>query len=84
MLHLIADAARLSAAVQIPSKHPKAIIKAIFSNWVSVHGTSDHFLTDNSREFVNQDFPQLCEAFNISIKTTGAEAPWPSSLVVLS
>ena len=33
ILHLIDHAIHLSAAVQIPSKHPKPIIKTIFSNW---------------------------------------------------
>ena len=78
--HLTDHATRLSAAVQIPSKHPKAIIKAIFSNWVSVYDTADNFLTDNGGEFVNHNFLQLCEAFNIIVKTTGAEAHWSNGL----
>ena len=81
ILHLIDHATRLSAAVQIPSKHPKAIIKTILSNWISVYGAAENFLTDNGGEFENQDFIQLCEAFNISVKTTGAEAPWSNGLV---
>ena len=53
ILHLIYHATRLSAAVQIPFKHPKMIIKAIFSNWVSMYGTANQFLTTNGGEFVH-------------------------------
>ena len=60
---------------------PKAIIKAIFSNWVSVNGTANQFLTDNGDECVSQDFFQLCEALKFSVTTTGVEATWSSGLV---
>ena len=46
-----------------------------------MYGTADHFLTDNGGEFVNEDFLQLCKGFNISVKTTGAEAPGSIGLV---
>ena len=81
MLHLIDHATRLSVAVQVPSKHPKAILNAILRNWISIYGSADQFLTDNGGEFVNDDFLKLSEASNIKVKTTGAEPPWSNSLV---
>ena len=83
ILHLIDHATCLSVAVQVPSRHPKAILNAILRNWISIdiYGSADQFLTDNGREFVNDDFLRLCEAFNIKVKTTGAEVPWSNGLV---
>ena len=76
LLHLIDHATRLSTCVRIPSKKPEHIVKAIFSNWISVYGTTEKFLTDNDGEFVNKDSTDMCESLNIKIKTTGVEAPW--------
>ena len=81
ILHLIDHATRLSVAVQVPSKHPKAIFNAILRSWISIYGSADQFLTDNGGEFVNDDFLKLCEAFNIKVKTTGAKALWSNGLV---
>ena len=83
ILHPTHHAICLSVAVQIPSKHPKAIHNAILCNWISIYGSANQFLTDNGREFVNDDFLKLCEAFNINVKITGAEVPWSNDLVEL-
>ena len=72
ILHLIDHATRLSVAVQVPSKHLKAILNAILHSWISIYASADQFLTDNGGEFVNDDFLKLCAAFNIKVKTTGA------------
>ena len=79
--HPTHHATRLSVAVQVPSRHPKVIHNAILRNWISIYGSADQFLTDNGREFVNDDFLKLCEAFNIKVKITGTEAPWSNGLV---
>ena len=81
LLHLIDHATRLSTCVRIPSKKPEHIVKAIFSNWISVYGTTEKFLTDNGGEFVNEEFTEMCESLNIKIKRTGTEAPWSNGLV---
>ena len=77
--HLIDHATHLPVAVQVPSKHPKAILNAILHNWISIYGSANQFLTDNGGELVNDDFLKLCEA--CKVKTTGAEAPWSNGLV---
>ena len=79
--HLTDHATCLSVAVQVPSKHPKAIFDAILRNWISIYGSANQFLTDNGGVFVNDNLLKLCEAFNIKVKTTGAEAPWSNGLV---
>ena len=81
LLHLIDHATRLSASSVIPSKKPETIIQHIFKIWISVYGSAEKFLSDNGGEFCNQDFLNLCEAFNITVKTTSAESPWSNGLV---
>ena len=46
-----------------------------------MYGSAEKFLSDNGGEFCNQDFLNLCEAFNITVKTTSAESPWSNGLV---
>ena len=70
LLHLIDHATRLSTCVRIPSKKPEHIVKAIFSNWISVYGTTEKFLTDNGGEFVNEEFNDMCERRSTSLTKT--------------
>ena len=81
LLHMIDHATRLSSSVHIPSKKPENILQGIFSHWIGIYGSAGKFLTDNGGEFVNDQFLELCEAFNICVKTTGAESPWSNGLV---
>ena len=81
LLHLIDHATHLSAYTRVASKHPESIIKGIFTHWISVYGPVKQFLTDNGGELVNEVFVTLCESFNITVQTTGAEAPWFNDLV---
>ena len=81
LLHLNDHATHLSACTRVPSKRPESIIKGIFTHWISVYGPAKWFLTDNGGEFVNEDFVTMCESFNITVETTGAEAPWSNGLV---
>ena len=81
ILHLIDHATRLSQAVHIPSKHPRVIIEALLTNWISIYGPADKFLTDNRGEFVNNEFLDSCEQLNIVVHTTAAESPWSNGLM---
>ena len=81
LLHLIDHGIRLSMSTVIPSKNPDVILQAILKNWVSIYGAADKFLSDNGGEFANESFLELCESLNITVKTTGAEAPWSNGLV---
>ena len=38
------------------------------------------YFSDNGGEFNNEQFRNLCDSFNIVIKTTAAEAPWSNGL----
>ena len=81
ILHLVDHATRLSMAVFIPNKVASTVVKAILQHWVAVYGATDQFFSDNGGEFINKEFVELCERFNIDVKTTGAEAPWSNGLV---
>ena len=80
VLHLIDHVSRFSAASFIPSKNPEQIIKVICRIWISVFGPPGNFLCDNGGEFNNEGFRNMCEKFNISLKTTAAESPWSNGL----
>ena len=81
LLHLIDHASRLSISTRIPSKKPAVVLNAIFKNFIAIFGSVDKYLTDNGGEFVNQEFLEKCEKFNINIKTTPAESPWSNGMV---
>ena len=80
ILHLIDHVSRFSAAAIIPSKQANEIISKIFKIWISVFGPPKRFLSDNGGEFVNGDFIEMCESFNIVVLTTAAESPWSNGL----
>ena len=80
ILHLIDHVSRFSAAAVVRSKKPSEIIAKIFQCWISVFGPPKRFLHDNGGEFVNSEFLELCESFNIVVLTTAAESPWSNGL----
>ena len=81
ILHLIDHVTRLSAASRVSSKNPEVVLKSILKNWIVIHGTPLKFLSDNCGEFANEEFINLCEQFNITVKRTAAESPWSNGLV---
>ena len=46
------------------------------SGWISKFGNCKQYLVDNGGEFVNHDFREMAEKFNIFIMTTAAQAPF--------
>ena len=80
VLHIIDHLTRYSAACYIKDKKKETIIKGILDYWIRVFGSPKNVLTDNGGEFVNQDFIDLAEKFNINLKTTAAESPWSNGL----
>ena len=80
LLHLIDCATRFSASSVIRSKVSEVVMKHIFRTWVSIFGPPGKFLSDNGGEFSNEQFRDMCGAYNIIIKTTAAESPWSNEL----
>ena len=81
ILHLVDHATRLSVSSLVPSKKPDVIIESILTNWISVFGSADQFLSDNGGEFANEKFMEMCVSLNINFKTTSAESLWLNGLI---
>lgn len=80
VLHLIDHATRYSSGCRVRNKKPETIVQAILSHWIRIFGCPKQFLSDNGGEFVNQEFLEMCEKFNIICKTTAAESAWSNGL----
>ena len=80
ILHMVDHLTRYSAACLIKNKKRETIIKGIMDHWIIVFGSPKYFLTDNGGEFVNADFIDFAEKFNISLRTTAAESAWSNGL----
>ena len=81
LLHIIDLCTRFSQAVQVKSKCREEIIKALFDKWITIFGPPNKVLSDNGGEFVNSDFIEVCDKYNITVKTTAAESPWGNGVV---
>ena len=73
ILHLIDLATKYSVAIKIPNKESTTIIKVIFKYWIAYFGAPKNFLSDNGREFDNQDFRDMCQNLNVIVRTTAAQ-----------
>ncbi len=80
ILHLIDHVTRYSAASRINNKKPESVIQCILTHWIRIFGQPKYFLFDNGGEFDNNELKNMCEKFNIHIKTTAAESPWSNGL----
>ena len=59
-LHITCTFSRYSVAIIMKDKTPKSIIDGFFNHWVAVFGAPEKaFLTDNGREFNNEQFRSL-------------------------
>ena len=80
VLHLIDHATRFSSAAIIISKHKDTIISKVFQIWIFIFGPPKQILTDNGGEFTSDDFREMGEKLNTTIKTTAAESPWSNGI----
>ena len=74
--HMIDLATRYSVCVVVRKKDSKTILHAILTSWISIFGCPRQFLSDNGREFNNDEFRSMADALNIKVFTTAAESPW--------
>ena len=80
VLHLIDPATRFSSAAIIRSKHKDTIISKVFQIWIFIFGPPKQILTDNGGEFTSDDFREMGENLNTTIKTKAAESPWSKAI----
>ena len=81
MLHMVDHLSRYSAACIIDNKRKETIVNGIMEHWVRIFGSPNKFLSDNGGEFINKEFMDLAEKYNITIMTTAAESAWSNGLV---
>ena len=81
VLHLIDHATRFSSAAIIRSKHKDTIISKVFQIWTFIFGPPKQILTDNGGEFTSDDFREMGEKLNTTIKTTAAESPRHNAII---
>ena len=80
VLHIIDHFTRYSAACVIPSKHRDTIITYVLKCWISIFGSPQLLLCDMGREFNNEDYREMGEKLNTSVKSTAAESPWSNGV----
>ena len=80
MFHAIDLFSRFSSTTIIADKNRETIINTLFRYWIAIFGRPNLILTDNGGEFVNNDFIQMSEQLEISVKTTAAYAPYSNGV----
>ena len=48
--------------------------------WIAIFGASKTVFSGNGGDFIGESFVEMCEQFNIKIKTTPSESPWCNGL----
>ena len=81
ILHLVDHVTRFSAAAVVKSKVRNEIINHLFCTWISIFGALSKFFNDNGREFSNEDYNEMRDSYNITIKKTAAELPFSNDLM---
>ncbi len=80
-LHIIDEFTRFSAGAIISNKRSSTFVQKFLQQWISVHGAPRRLYSDNGGEFNNQEVRDMCENFNIEVKTTPALSPWSNGLL---
>ena len=81
ILHLVDHVTRFSAAAVLKSKDRNETIKHLFRTWINIFGAPSKFFSDNGGEFSNEDYNEMCDSYNITIKKTVAESPFSNGLM---
>ena len=57
-----------------------AVVKKFLQYWISLFGAPQKVISNNGGEFDSNEFRDLCENFNMTVRTTPAYSPWSNSL----
>ena len=77
-LHIIDEFTRCSNTVIIKKK--SSSLAAFIKNWLSIFGAPKRLFSDNGGEFINDEFYEMCERFNIKVVTTPSYSLWRNGL----
>ncbi|XP_067658382.1 uncharacterized protein [Haliotis asinina] len=80
-VHVIDLFTRFSSGAIMGSKESREFVAKFLSCWISVHGAPKRLFSDNGGKFNSSEMRDLCENFNIEIKTTAAYSPWSNGLL---
>jgi hypothetical protein len=75
-LHIMDQFTRFSAGAIIRSKQSAVFVEKFMQHWVGIFGAPKKLFSDNGGEFNNKEVHDMCENFNIEVKTTAAFSPW--------
>ncbi len=78
---MIDEFSRLSSAGLVKSKEPQAILQFILHEWISKYGPPKILLSDNGREFINDDIRCFLDRINVRHITTAAFPPFSNGIV---
>ena len=53
----------------------------LYEHWIAKFGLSEILVTDNGKEFINNEIITLCHLYNIKLKPRTSHAPWTNGLV---
>ena len=81
LLNMIDYTTRFCVSAMLNSKRKEEVVESLFQEWIAVFGRAEKFLVDNGGEFANDEFIDMCGQFDVTIKTTAAEAPWSNGLI---
>ena len=81
ILYMIDTVTRYSAAKIIYNKRKETIVDGLCCGWISIFGNPKRFMADNGGDFVNSEFIELCEKFNIDVQNSAAESPFGNGMV---
>ena len=80
-MQLVDHVTRFSAVAVVKSKDSNEIIKHLFRTWISIFGAPSKFFSDNGGECSNEDYNEMCNSYNITIKKTAAESSFSNGLM---
>ncbi len=80
-LHIIDHFTRFSAGAIVKDKKATTFVQKFIQHWICIHGSPAKLLSDNGGEFNNKEVQEMCENFNIEVKTTPGYSPWSNGLV---
>ena len=80
ILVLVDLATRYCVATIIKDKMAETVIRSIFMCWITIFGAPSQILSDNGREFNNDEMLSLGDMFGIKILCTASYSPWSNGV----
>ena len=77
-MHMVDEFTRFSSAAIISSKTMAA--QVFIKHWICYFGAPKLVFSDNGGEFIGEYFIEMCQQFNIKVKTTPSKSPWSNGL----